>query len=313
MFNSAAFDTFYSDRILPSIPQLGKEAREVKSWSISLAVFVLLGALFCGWLILTPAEVEGAFILFMFFAIMIVISLYQYARSKDVYVDSHKIKIIQEVISYVAPGVLYKPGKKVSSKAFKASKLYQYEYELFDGEDYLEGVIDGVSFQSSELNVGCKDPTDSGYIRSFKGLFVVAALSGNVAGGTFIWPRRGDKESERLKNYYELLPIAGTTKVKTGDHAFDSYFHIRTTSPAESANILHPERRNSLLQICMAIQRPLSCSFVAGRCYIGIPLQDNLLEPSGYEPGSKDAIKEYFITISLVTTLIRQLQLSRLL
>lgn len=312
MHDTASFETFYSEKILPALPQLGKEANELKAWSTSLAVFVSLAVIFFGLLILTEAEVEGSWMIFLFFAFMIVLCIYQYARSKDAYVDSHKIKIIQEVIHHVAPGVVFKPGKTVSSKAFKASRLYQYEYATFEGEDYMEGIIDGVPFQSSELKVGCTDPDGRRYLRSFSGLFFAAALGSNVAEGTFLWPRQSDQESERLNHYYKLLPIPGTTKIKTGDKEFDDYFYIRSSSPAESAAILNPRRRQSILQICRAIQRPLSCSFVAGRCYIGIPLQDNLLEPAGYDPGNKEAIREYFTTISLVTTLIRQLQLQEL-
>ncbi len=52
-------------------------------------------------------------------------------------------------------------------------------------------------------------------------------------------------------------------------------------------------------------------SFVTGNCYFAIPSQD-LLEPSDYDPGDKEEIEKYYLTITLIIDIINQLGLSNL-
>ncbi len=177
----------------------------------------------------------------------------------------------------------------------------------------MEGIIHGIRFQCSELNVTCNDPDGAGFLTVFKGLFFVAALGSHISGGTFIWPRKEHAGAERLNRYYEILPVKGTQKIITGDAGFDQYFRLRSSMPSEAAFLLSDQRRLSMLKICQATQLPLSFSFVAGRCYVGIPLNENLLEASGSQAGAKEEVKKHFISISLIAGLIRQLALPELL
>ncbi|MBC7868066.1 MAG: hypothetical protein H7X88_11090 [Gloeobacteraceae cyanobacterium ES-bin-316] len=68
-----------------------------------------------------------------------------------------------------------------------------------------------------------------------------------------------------------------------------------------------------MLHIPEALQLPLSFSFVAGRCYIGIPVKEDLLEPGVYDPGDKEEIRKHFMSIGLAPRIIQELQLSQLL
>ena len=50
----------------------------------------------------------------------------------------------------------------------------------------------------------------------------------------------------------------------------------------------------------------LSFSFVAGRCFIAIPVTGELLEPTDYDPGDKEEIRKYFLTIQVMKNVIGQ-------
>ena len=304
------FDNFYAEKIEPVIPRLKKSQSNSRAWKAALIASICVAALYFLSVFSNPASSDGWIILLL--VVIVVICFYQSVRSNDVYTDEYKSLLINEVIRHVAPGVVFKPDKTVSSKAFVESRLYQFDYSDYEGSDYMEGEIQGVRFQCSELHVSCGDPRGTRLLTVFKGLFVVAALGTHIGGGTFIWPRKEHADAEKLNEYYELLPIKGTQKIISGDAAFDQYFSLRSSAPAEAAFLLTAERRNSMLKICQAMQLPLSFSFVAGRCYVGVPLKDDLLEASREEAGDKGDVQKHYITISLLTGLIRQLQLSEL-
>jgi hypothetical protein len=60
------------------------------------------------------------------------------------------------------------------------------------------------------------------------------------------------------------------------------------------------------------LQRDIVFSFVRGKCYIAVPFEENLLEPTSKGARDKQEIKNYFYTILLVFNIIRKLELNRL-
>jgi hypothetical protein len=67
-----------------------------------------------------------------------------------------------------------------------------------------------------------------------------------------------------------------------------------------------------MLRIREKLEKEISFSFVAGKCYIAVPFEENLLEPSGKGVRDKAEIKNYFYTILLVFNIIRRMELNRL-
>lgn len=86
-----------------------------------------------------------------------------------------------------------------------------------------------------------------------------------------------------------------------------------STWPDQASEILTAERRNKIVNLCAAIKLPLSFSFAAGKCFIGVPIDEDLLEPTNSDPGDKEEIRKYFITIGLISNMVKELGLSELL
>ena len=68
-----------------------------------------------------------------------------------------------------------------------------------------------------------------------------------------------------------------------------------------------------LIQFKKQLKRNIGVSIVAGKCYVAIPINEDLLEPSGFGTDDREEIKEYFFTILLMLSIINQLQLYKLL
>lgn len=259
-------------------------------------------------------DADGTMFLVVLSGAVIVTALYQYALSKDRFTAHFKTVVITAIVQYQHPALAYKPGKKIPSREYKASSLYRYKHDCYEGDDLIAGVIQGVSFHSSELHTYCTRSTNRGVSKIFKGLFVAAGISSRFNGGTYIWPKQSDQLAGSVMDQHNRLqPMPPVTRVKSGDPLFDKIFRVCTTNPAQAGELLSEERRKRMLQIAEALQLPLSFSFVAGRCYIGIPVKEDLLEPGVYHPGDKEEIRKHFVSIGLVPRIIQELQLAQLL
>lgn len=306
------FDNFYAEKIDPSLARLRKECRQADIWHLVGIGAAILG--FLSFLGYQSGVLNGpqASWLFIFFAGWVVFSVYKYTQRNDRFTDDFKAAIIKAIIDDVCPGLIYKPGDTVSSREYKTSSLYRYRYDYFDGDDLIEGVINNVPFHCSELHV----QSDLGYNSQgtvFKGLFFVAKINSRFTGGTYIWPRqRAQLATSRIDERYRLLPMPRVENVHLGDEEFDHYFRVCSTWPSQAMEILNPELRQSLLHISRSMKIALSFSFVAGRCFIGVPVEEDLLEPTKYDPGDKEEIRKYFITIRLITNIISRSGLARL-
>lgn len=312
MYEIAGFENFYSEKIRPSLPKLREECRQMDVWhiiGITAAIFGFLSFLGYQAAVLTG---EQAFWLFIFFVVLLVFSVYKYTLRNDRFRADFKKAIIKSILDHISPGLVYKPDETVSSREYKTSCLYRYRYDYFDGDDYIEGVINNVSFHCSELHIQ-SDYALNQQMTVFKGLFFVAKINERFTGGTYIWPKhRAQLATSRMDERLRLLPMPKVTNVQLDDPEFDQHFRVCSTWPQQAMEILNSEIRNNILNIGRSMKIALSFSFVAGRCFIGVPVADDLLEPTDYDPGDKEEIRKYFITIQLIVNIIRQSGLSNL-
>jgi hypothetical protein len=306
MYEISGFENFYAEKIKPSLPQLREECRQMDVWHIVGIASAIFGFLsFLGYQAEVLTGVWASW-LFIFFAAGVVFSVYKYTQRNDRFTVDFKKAIIKTIIDDVSPGLVYKPDETVTSREYKTSGLYRYRYDYFDGDDYMEGVIKNVSFHCSELHVQ-SDYALNQQMTVFKGLFFVVKINERFTGGTYVWPRhRAQLATSRMDEGYRLLPMPRVTNVYSGDAAFDEQFRVCSTWSGQAMEILNPEIRNNILNIGRSMKIALSFSFVAGRCFIGVPLTDNLLEPTDFDPGDKEEIRKYFITIQLIVNIIGQ-------
>ncbi|MBA3675457.1 MAG: hypothetical protein H0W75_10980, partial [Chitinophagaceae bacterium] len=184
------FETFYQTRLQPSLGGLKLQNDEAAKWSIGGIAFLLLSI--C-------AFVLDQTLVGILFIIMIIVSIYKYTKKKDVFIESYKERIINEIINFIHPGLIYKPNNYISSKEYKSSSHYRFIYDYYDGDDYIEGTYKNVRFHCSELETSVQRrrnyASTSQYLKGpiiFQGLFFVAVIN-KFKGGTYIWSQ-GDEQ-----------------------------------------------------------------------------------------------------------------------
>jgi hypothetical protein len=311
MYDANDFEHFYTTHIEPTLPQLRAETRRMDTWHLiaGIAAVSVVGV-FLGY---TNEYFSGnqAGVLVGICAAVGVVAFFKMANRKDKLVDDLKESIIREIIKHLCPGLDYRPDEYITPAEYKASSLFRYHYDYFDGDDLVEGVVDSVHFRCSELIT----QYDAGMsqIPIFRGLFFSAKINSRFNGCTYVWPwDRVQLPTSEMDQEYRLMPMPHTSDIKTGDSEFENYYRVCSNAPSQAQEILSEKMMDNMLRLAKGIGRHIAFSFVAGRCYIAVTINKELLEPTVYDPGDKTAIKTYFDTISLIQIVIERLQLVNL-
>lgn len=303
------FESFYAIKIQPSLDELDKERSSAYNWK-KFTLFTGAGAFGCFFLNFLKVFPSGH-ILAGTMLLMCIIGVYYWTKYSDRYIDDFKEKIIGQIITFIYPSAVYKPMGFISKKEYKASGLFRRRFTHFDGDDYWQSVYNGVAFHCSEITSRYQDVTGSESI--FKGLFFVATINHSFTGGTYIWLKgKAQLASGMADEHYRLYPMPHLQKMKISHENFNKQYSVYTTNPAESSLILSYNMLDHMLLIKEKLARDIVFSFVRGKCYIAVPFEENLLEPTKKGVRDKQEIKNYFYTILLVFNIIRKLELERL-
>lgn len=303
------FESFYAIKLQPSLDELDRERSSAYNWK-KFTLFTGAGAFGCFFLNFLKVFPSGH-ILAATMLLMCIIGVYYWTKYSDRYIDDFKEKIIGQIITFIYPSAVYKPMGFISKKEYKASGLFRRRFTHFDGDDYWQSVYNGVAFHCSEITSRYQDVAGSESI--FKGLFFVATINHSFTGGTYIWLKgKAQLASSMADEHYRLYPMPHLQKMKISHEIFNKQYSVYTTNPAESSLILSYNMMDHMLLIKEKLDRDIVFSFVRGKCYIAVPFEENLLEPTKKGVRDKQEIKNYFYTILLVFNIIRNLELERL-
>jgi len=303
------FEDFYKHKIQPSLDELDMDESAAANWK-RFTWFTGAGT-FGSFLLYYTKLLPIGHILAVAMLIMCIIGVYFSAKYSDRYIDDFKEKIIGPIITYIHPAAVYKPMGFVSKKEYKASSLYRRRFTHFDGDDYWETVYNGLAFHCSEIKSWIEDAAGINYI--FKGLFFCARINNAFAGGTYLWTKgNAQLPASMADEHYRMFPMPHVQRVNTNHQAFDKYYSVYTTNANEASMILSYNMMDHILLIKEKLGRDIVFSFVAGKCYIAVPFEENLLEPPKKGLRDKEEIKDYFLTILLVFNIINRLELNRL-
>ena len=143
-------------------------------------------------------------------------------------------------------------------------------------------------------------------------LFFTARINAEYNGGTYVWIKDEEQFGDSIADErYRLLAFPEVIDMKMHDDIFDKYFFVCSTNPTEARKILDADMMRRLLEFRKQIKRKVVISFVMGRCYVAIPIEEDLLEPSD-SLDDKEAVKKYFFTVLLILSIINQLPLDKL-
>ncbi len=303
------FESFYAVKIQPFLEELDNEQSSAQNWK-KFTLFTAAGTFVC-FLLYFLKILPSGLLLAGCMLLMCVIGVYFWTKYNDRYLDDFKEKVIGQIITYIHPSAVYKPMGFISKKEYKRSGLYRRRFTYFDGDDYWQSVYKGVAFHCSEITSRYEDVVGSESI--FKGLFFVAGINPSFSGATYIWKKgKAQFASSIADEHYRMYPLAQVQRMQINHENFNNHYTVYTTHADQASLILSYSMMDHMLLIKEKLERDIVFSFVGGKCYIAVPFEEDLLEPTKKGVRDKQQIKDYFYSILLVFNIIRKLELNRL-
>lgn len=303
------FENFYDAHLKPYLLQLEASARAYKNWkyfTIGCGILAIVFISLYGFLKL-ESSLDIALVLF----IMVVTGIFNTTEKNEQFIEDFKQQIISRILHHISPAAVYKPLQFLSKKEYKLSGLYRRRFTEYDGEDYWKASYGGVHFHCSELTVRYEDAATATTI--FKGLFITAVISGYYNNGTYVWTK-GESQlpASMADESYRMYPLPAVKRYRTDDEDFNAQFSVYSSNFSDTQKIMTPSLLQKMLELKFKTGRDIVFSFVAGKCYVAIPMDEDLLEPAVKGLQNKESYKKYFFTFLLVFNIIRELELKRL-
>jgi hypothetical protein len=305
------FETFYTIKIAPNLAEFKQAENVMKQWKYAaiISAVVFIPAVFA-----SVTGTSGLSSIWILSGAVLAVSTFNFYKKGNSFVDDYKEKVIKTIIEYLNPGLEYKPELIIPEKEYRQSGLYRRNYDYYNGDDLIKGIYDGVSFHCSELHTQYDSGAPYNRITTiFKGLFFAASVNAGYNCGTYVWLKNNEQLGVSIADEaYRLIAFPDTRHIYTGNSLFDSVYSVYTTNSSQAVSILNAELINNLLNFRNQVKRNIVFSVVMGKCYVAIPVQEDLFEvPEDLE--DKEEIKKCFFAVLLVLSIIKQLNLKKLL
>lgn len=202
-------------------------------------------------------------------------------RATEAYESAHVETLILPLVRDVLPGCTVSAGASIDAQAFDASELFARHREAVDGRCGVEGRTGDVTWRASALRVrrwARNHNGDRSFVAAFTGTYLHVTHRVDLPQPV----RLVTEDIGSGEGRFGLIGGAVLRRTETGDDAFDSQFHVLTTSGAETP-ALPPRLREACLEVRRHLGRPFFLAFNTSGSYVAIPVEAYQLAP--FEPG----------------------------
>ncbi|MDD2790412.1 MAG: DUF3137 domain-containing protein [Sulfurimonas sp.] len=306
---------FYYKVLYPTLNKLEKDRKHLR-YRIILVGFALTFVFFLGSLALQNAFFLGldffAFVLFAYAGI----GAFVYKILIKGYTDDFKSVIIHPLIKELDNRLSYTHLFHVAQHLFERSQLFQGRIDRISGNDFVNGEIDGVKIEFSDLHVERRHKDSRGresWTTLFRGLFIVADFNKTFHGKTVVLPDSAQKTfGDLIGGWLQSKNLGRDELIKLDDVEFENKFVVYGTDQIEARYILSHSLMKRILAFKKKTKHPLYISFVGHAIHIAIEYNKDLFEPTVFSSllDYKTAM-EYVQTLHLAIGIIEELKLNQ--
>jgi hypothetical protein len=314
MKTQAQLTDFYYKKLYPELEILEKRRKQLLSQLFTLGLIysiIIFLSIFLMYKIFfnTNIIILGGFV-YLFGGGL----LYKYLI-KD-YTAAFKHNIIAPLITALDKNLNYSMSSHISKYLFTSSKIFTTYPDKFEGNDYIEGKIDDVKIEFSDILAQKKHQNSKGkthYETLFQGPFIVADFHKHFKGATIVVPDTAQKTFGNLiGQWLQSYNNSHGQLVKMDDVDFEKKFVVYSSDQIEARYILSNTLMQRLLNFQKRSQYPISLSFVEGKMFLAIHYNKDLFEPSIFHSLLKYKIAiEYVATLHLAISIVEELKLNQ--
>ena len=304
----AAFRIFYNQTIFPELVRLDRSRIRL------LRLLALSGVLLLVLLVLQA--LLQVLLLTLVLAIPIgIYLLYLLYRVRQFRLD-FKPKIMRLVLDFIddSPNVgtlAYDAKRKVDLAHFERSMLFESKADQYAGEDFINGDVNNVPFELSELRVREYSRVRERLNYVFAGVFFHARFPDAAKGAVVLLPRKFEQYLTRpLKALYRQRFVPADIYIT--NEAFRAYYLAYTVSKSRTNRILTPELQDTIIDYQQRTGADIYLSFVGSHLYVAVTEHKDLLEPHLWQSNvSFELVREFYQEIRTLLDILEAIALRR--
>ena len=230
-------------------------ARVIAAFLLFLGILYALGIFTSAW---KYGFIFGFFLVFLFSFVPVFFSA---VNLKDRFYTSYQDRLMEPLFKNILPQNSYQKSKIISQNLFNYSNIFPDEIaSLYEGDDLMEGYLDGKIFKFSRLEVKHTDE------KVFNGLFFMVDMGNSFEGKTMVVP------ANHQGVYEEYHPMVFS------DKDFALHFKGYTNNESKAMDLLNSKNRNLILEMNEKLAHQLYISCIKKYLFIAIPWPNNLVE-----------------------------------
>ncbi|MBN1492795.1 MAG: DUF3137 domain-containing protein, partial [Candidatus Omnitrophica bacterium] len=234
------------------------------------------------------------------------------------YTSEFKFRVIQRIVHFIDPGLVYSATECVDEGTYMMSNLFPHRIDRYQGDDLVKGQIGSTTIKFSELHTQYKTTsTDSkGHTRThwhtiFKGLFFEGDFNKHFKGRTLVLPDSAEKFFGNLGNLFQSWNSTRGELIKLEDPEFEKMFVVYGNDQIEARYILSTSLMKRICDFKKKSRRNVHLSFIASKVFVAVSYYKNLFEPKvfatllDFKP-----VQEYFEDLQLAIGIVEDLNLN---
>jgi len=297
------FRIYYNQTIHPELMRLDRQRRRLLRLIFFSGVALIA-------LLIFQLYVD---ILLVTLTLSIPIAIYIYFLTKQVkkFRLDFKPKVVNLILDFMKESInfrrmSYDPNKFIPKEMFMTSRIFGVNPAVYEGEDYIEGRVDEVEFQLSELNVKEFSRVRNRLNYVFQGVFLHAELKQPLNGMVVILPRQFRQYLTRTIKYLNLSNTADMDGFIKSD-AFRNTFLTYATVNVKIGEVLPDYMQQVFVNYVKRTGKQIYVSFKGKHLFIAITNPKDMLEPHIFQSNvSFDLIREFFEDIQTVVSLVEE-------
>lgn len=299
----AAFRVFYNQTIYPELVRLDRQR-------VRLLRLIALSALLLVGLLLVQVFLQ---ILLVTLALAIPVGLYLVYllyRVRKFRLD-FKPKVMRLVLDFMddSPNVgtlAYDAQRHIDRQLFDDSMLFESKADRYVGEDYINGSVNYIPFELSELRVREYSRVRERLNYVFAGVFFHAQFPNRTKGAVVLLPRHFEQYLSRtLKALYRKQFIPADAYIQ--NEAFRDYFLTYTVSATRLPRLLSEALQDTIIAYQQRTGADLYLSFIGQHLYIAVTEHKDLLEPRLWQSNvSFELVREFYYEVRTLLDILEE-------
>ena len=272
--------------------------------------------------ILTPLvaiPIFDEYLTFIHFAIIFIIVLaatwylMRLEKEKKGYREKFKKNVVKHIVNLINPDWSYDSEGLIPQAIFESSGLFTTKIDRYEGDDFVQGVIEKTEFQFSEVKAEHRSKSSDNKVEwrtIFQGLFAHAEFNKDIQGKTFVYPEVPGKLGAIMGKVYNV-DKKSAERIKLESPEFERLYEVYGTNQIESRYVLTPAMMEAMVNIRNRYGNLASFSFVGSKVYVAMSFAEELFEPRIFSTGVRfDDMEKMNNQFSIIQTIVHEMNLN---